>query len=364
MLGAGAAAFGVFVFLAFSTPCPAFAGGVYFVKDGDTLSGISRIFGVDADNLRRANRLEDDTVKPGDRIRIPDRVQESKPHVESARRLEKSSDLVLQTICREEKVYHAVSRGDTLSAISRRYSVELDELLRLNGLSERSKLSIGQKILIRRSGPKSHIVARGETLYGIATLAGVSVGELSRMNQLDGDRISIGQRLVLEPCDPCALAGSSPPPLETAAGSAAPIVATPEPSASASQRVIDLARTMLDIPYRFGGTTLRGIDCSAYVQRVFGLLDIKIPRTAREQYGVGSMIGRDDLAIGDLVFFKTYASFPSHVGIYIGDNLFIHASSMVRKVTIDSIELPYYRKRFLGARRLYFDESPAFAAAP
>jgi peptidoglycan endopeptidase LytE len=55
--------------------------------------------------------------------------------------------------------------------------------------------------------------------------------------------------------------------------------------------------------------------------------------------------------MGDLVFFKTYASFPSHVGIYLGNNLFIHASSRSRKVTIDSLETPYYFKRFIGAKR-------------
>jgi cell wall-associated NlpC family hydrolase len=128
--------------------------------------------------------------------------------------------------------------------------------------------------------------------------------------------------------------------------------------------VINLAKTMLDIPYRFGGTTLRGIDCSAYVQRVFSMLDIAIPRTAREQFSIGAQIGREELSVGDLVFFRTYASFPSHVGIYIGDAHFIHASSVVRKVTIDSLEQGYYRKRFLGGRRLVTDAAQAVASAP
>jgi cell wall-associated NlpC family hydrolase len=136
------------------------------------------------------------------------------------------------------------------------------------------------------------------------------------------------------------------------------------PAAAITQRVINLARTMLNVPYRFGGSTLRGIDCSAYVQRVFGLMDVRLPRTAREQFSVGARIGRDDLQVGDLVFFRTYASFPSHVGIYLGENLFIHASSMVRKVSIDSLDLPYYRKRFLGARRLIVDDAPAVASTP
>ena len=118
------------------------------------------------------------------------------------------------------------------------------------------------------------------------------------------------------------------------------------------QKLIRIAQAMLDIPYRFGGSSFLGIDCSGYVQKVFGLLDIMLPRTAREQFGRGKRVGKDELSIGDLVFFRTYAKFPSHVGIYLGDNRFIHASSTERKVTIDSLDAPYYVKRFVGARRL------------
>jgi cell wall-associated NlpC family hydrolase len=92
------------------------------------------------------------------------------------------------------------------------------------------------------------------------------------------------------------------------------------------------------------------------VQKVFGLLDIVLPRTAREQFRLGKRVCREDLSIGDLVFFRTYAKFPSHVGIYLGDNRFIHASSTDRKVTIDRMDAPYYFKRFIGGRRLPLDE--------
>jgi len=118
------------------------------------------------------------------------------------------------------------------------------------------------------------------------------------------------------------------------------------------EKLIRIAHKMLDIPYRFGGSSFLGIDCSGYVQKVFGLLDIVLPRTAREQFRLGKLVGKEELSIGDLVFFRTYAKFPSHVGIYLGDNRFIHASSKERKVTIDSLDAPYFIKRFMGARRL------------
>jgi hypothetical protein len=78
---------------------------------------------------------------------------------------------------------------------------------------------------------------------------------------------------------------------------------------------------------------------------------VSLPRTAREQYWVGEKVEPYDLQKGDLLFFHTYASYPSHVGIYLGDNKMIHASSRDRKVVISPIT-SYYRSRFIGAKRL------------
>ncbi|MHB8836676.1 MAG: C40 family peptidase [Candidatus Methylomirabilia bacterium] len=314
------------------------------------------------------NHLRGADISPGDRLRIPDKPAKPSPAGETSRLREASSDRVLQAVCREETVYHSVVRGDTLSSIASRYATALNSLLEINGLRKSARLAIGQKIIVRKSGPRTHTVARGETLTRIALRYGVEIGEIALLNRLDANSIAVGQRLVIEPCDPYAVAVSAPPPL-AGPGSDVPesgALTTPTTGSAGAltQRVIEFARTMLNVPYRFGGSTLRGIDCSAYVQRVFGFIDVQIPRTAREQYSVGERILRDDLQIGDLVFFRTYASFPSHVGIYLGENFFIHASSMVRKVAIDSMDRPYYRKRFIGARRLVVDDAPAVASTP
>jgi cell wall-associated NlpC family hydrolase len=369
---------------------PALAGGVYFVKDGDTLSEVARLFRTDVERLSDLNHLGGSEIRVGQKLRIPDpaprpvitqapQAPASTPaSAPATRRHDADAERVQQALCREETVYHTVAAGDTLFAISRRYGTDVGDLLRLNGLKRRSRLAIGQKILVRRSGPRTHTVAAGDTLYRLARRYHVPESDLVRLNHLDGAALDLGQRLLVEPCDPYAAAGAVPPPLggpATAPQSADGALAVGAPTAAATdvvpvaaegvtERVIKLARTMLDIPYRFGGTTMRGIDCSGYVQRVFAMIDLQLPRTAREQYAIGARIDRDELAVGDLVFFRTYASFPSHVGIYLGDNLFIHASSVVRKVTIDSIDLPYYRKRFLGARRLVVDDERALAAAP
>jgi len=368
MVFRGAGVLGCLLCLVISAPAPASAGGVYFVKAGDTLTGISRLFGVAVDRIQEMNNLRSADISPGDRLRIPDTSSKPDPVVEVSRTREVSSDRMLQAVCRDETVYHSVAKGDTLSAIASRYVTELDNLLQLNGLRKSARLAIGQKIIVRKSGPRTHTVARGETLTRVASRYGITAGEIVQLNRLDGNKITAGQRLVIEPCDPYAVAGSLPPPLGGPGSDGLETgdlkTTTAASSAALAQQVIKLARTMLNVPYRFGGSTLRGIDCSAYVQRVFRLIDIQIPRTAREQYSVGARIVRDDIQSGDLVFFRTYASFPSHVGIYLGENLFIHASSMVDKVTIDSMDRPYYRKRFIGARRLVVDDAPAVASTP
>jgi cell wall-associated NlpC family hydrolase len=112
------------------------------------------------------------------------------------------------------------------------------------------------------------------------------------------------------------------------------------------------AAEFLGTPYRFGGEGANGIDCSSFVQQVFREHQIELPRTAREQIRMGSEVARGDLKKGDLVFFHTYASFPSHVGIYMGEGKMIHASSAKGEVTVSDINSDYYRSHFIGAKRV------------
>ncbi len=114
----------------------------------------------------------------------------------------------------------------------------------------------------------------------------------------------------------------------------------------------------LGTPYRFGGTSRKSIDCSAFTQSIFvEAAEVKLPRTARWQYTLGEKIENlEELQFGDLIFFHTrsYAR-ASHCGIYLGDNLFAHASSRYG-VTVSSLESGYYNKRFIGGRRLTDEE--------
>ncbi len=123
------------------------------------------------------------------------------------------------------------------------------------------------------------------------------------------------------------------------------------------QAIVDVVMDWLGTRYHFGGTTRNGIDCSAFTGMVFRTAgNIELPRTATGQSGVGTRIrNREDLKFGDLIFFHTRRhARVSHVGIYLGDNLFAHSSSRYG-VTISSLESTYYSKRFIGASRI--DES-------
>ena len=130
-------------------------------------------------------------------------------------------------------------------------------------------------------------------------------------------------------------------------------------SASTSTSLISSAKTYIGTPYRYGGTTTSGFDCSAYVQRVFSDNGISIPRDTVSQYAKGTSVSKSDLETGDLVFFNTNGKRVSHVGIYMGDNNFIHASTS-QGVMISSINDPHYwGSKYIGARRV-----ENFASAP
>lgn len=116
--------------------------------------------------------------------------------------------------------------------------------------------------------------------------------------------------------------------------------------------IVDHARRYVGAPYRMGGTSARGIDCSGLVFSVFRDFGIALPRTSSAQAGFGRRVDRSELRPGDLIFFNTTGSGVSHVGIYSGRGEFIHASTRARRVRFDRLDNKYFRKRFVVARRV------------
>jgi cell wall-associated NlpC family hydrolase len=121
--------------------------------------------------------------------------------------------------------------------------------------------------------------------------------------------------------------------------------------------VLDRALDLVGIRYRRGGSTPEtGFDCSGFVRHVFAEgLGLVLPHNAREMSRSGEKVNRDELRPGDLVFFNTMRRAFSHVGIYLGDNRFIHAPASGSEVRVDDISSSYWVRHFNGARRIEVD---------
>ncbi|HBE78886.1 MAG TPA: glycoside hydrolase [Firmicutes bacterium] len=118
--------------------------------------------------------------------------------------------------------------------------------------------------------------------------------------------------------------------------------------------MLDYARSLLGIHYRYGGDSPRGFDCSGFIVYVLAKFGVNLPHEAALQMDTGEQVEtREDLIPGDLVFFKTMGSRTvNHVGIYLGDNCFIHAASGFGAVRISPLDSGYYFSRYVGGRRL------------
>ena len=208
----------------------------------------------------------------------------------------------------------------------------------------------------------SYVVNRGDTLSSISKKVGHSVEEIKRINSLhtsnlrigqvfsipkDQDRLDEGAEEVGDEGDIAGITQTEAEKGETPASSPLGKWNNPEER----NLLVRVVKTFLGVPYKLGGSTLKGIDCSAFVRKIYEIFNIELPRTTREQFSIGKKIGKEQLEEGDLVFFRRRGN-SSHVGIYIGDNQFVHASSYNRQVKIDYLDTPYYSKRFLRGVRV------------
>jgi len=219
-------------------------------------------------------------------------------------------------------------------------------------------------------------VKKGDTLYRIAEKAGLSVSDLRQINRLRGNGLKIGQKLTPKKSSPPTDAVPTEfTEIEVNPGLSAEEALDAEPVTEEAQAEVErrkmdsltllgkwsspdepkllvkVAMGFLGAPYRLGGFSIRGIDCSGLVKKIYEAFNIDLPRTAFEQSHIGMRVSRRELVEGDLLFFNTRRSF-GHVGIYIGNNKFLHAASRKRGVRVDSLNEPYYNRRFVRAVRL------------
>ncbi|HET7922734.1 MAG TPA: C40 family peptidase [Gammaproteobacteria bacterium] len=130
-----------------------------------------------------------------------------------------------------------------------------------------------------------------------------------------------------------------------------PDAAQPALQTVQGNRVVELARSELGVPYLYGGETPDGFDCSGLVQYVYAHAGIEVPRTANAQLYASHPVKRQMLRPGDLVFFEIAGNAQMHVGIYIGDGRFIHAPETGGKVSYAQLDNPYWKAHFISGGR-------------
>jgi cell wall-associated NlpC family hydrolase len=190
--------------------------------------------------------------------------------------------------------------------------------------------------------PSTYTVKRGDTLGAIARRHGISVAALARENDIrNPHRIRQGQEL----CIPQKVAQA--PSLRTKG-----LCDEAAAENDSGDALVDTALGYRGVPYRWAGMTTRGMDCSGLVARVLLSHGIRAPHSSRELYKLGTAVSRDQLRAGDLVFFNTRGRGISHVGIYVDDGKFVHASSSGGKVETDRLDTGYYQRQYVGARRV------------
>jgi cell wall-associated NlpC family hydrolase len=123
-------------------------------------------------------------------------------------------------------------------------------------------------------------------------------------------------------------------------------------SPKVGKRVVQAAQGVVGKPYRYGGASVKGFDCSGLVYFSYKKAGLKVPRTALSLYYNTKHIKKSELRKGDLVFFKLTRKKTSHVGIYAGKNRFIHAPSSGKKVMVSKLSDPYWREHFVVAGRI------------
>ncbi|MGC9167601.1 MAG: LysM peptidoglycan-binding domain-containing protein [Desulfurella sp.] len=359
----------------------------YTVEPGDTLTAISQKTGINMNIIKSLNPSIDwSNLQIGEEIVLRPSLQKEQTKLSN-------NDIYPKENQDINYIKYTVTPGDTLFSIAKTFSTTINELKKINSLTS-NNLSIGQTILVppkimaiksmqnnnssnetpiyqaknntdqQQNNDQSvaldnsetnnyslyldhYTVQKGDTLYQIAKKFNISVDDIVALNNLPNKEITVGEILLIPNNNNNKNIASIQKNYSTSEYS---LINKENPL---SERLIKYAKLFVGTPYQWGGTNLEtGVDCSGFVQDVFAKFHIDLPRTSSEQFNVGKPVSLSDIKPGDLLFFQTYpGTYPSHVGIYIGDDKFISALNQNTGVVISPLD-GYFLKRFVGARRV------------
>ena len=299
----------------------------YEVIKGDSLYRISKSFNMTPEALKELNGLKNDKIIIGQILKVPAEVPAAQvkavetPTIQSrpenavnTNKQEQPQIRQTQQIQKEMQTY-TVRQGDTISGIARSFNLGIKAITAANDLTNNNSIKIGQVLKIPTGNnvvTTMPQIAKSKEETSAAAAAVQRVANLKDLKSPASDgKLSVRDRLV------------------------------------------EAGFNLLGVRYRYGGTSEKtGLDCSALVKNLFAKFGLTLPRSSREQYKQGEKVTKEDLQKGDLVFFSSGGKTPTHVGIYIGGNQFLHAASKAKKVIVSDLGKTWYDLRYLGARRI------------
>ncbi|MDR4434546.1 C40 family peptidase [Bacillus tequilensis] len=319
------------------------SAGTYKVQLGDSLWKIANKVSMSVAELKVLNNLKSDTIYVNQVLKTKSTGSDT-----SSKDTQSHSDKPSPTTT------YKVKSGDSLWKIANSYNLTVQQIRNSNNLKS-DMLYVGQVLKLTgkaSSGSSSssssssnassgttttYTVKSGDSLWVIAQKYNVTAQQIREKNNLKTDVLRIGQKLVI--------AGKA---LSSGSSSSGSTSTSSSPSAKIN-KMIAAAKEQLGVPYRWGGTTPNGFDCSGFMYYALNKVTSVSRLTAAGYWNTMKSVSQP--AVGDFVFFTTYKAGPSHVGIYLGNGQFINANDS--GVVISNMNNSYWKQRYLGAKRYF-----------
>lgn len=285
----------------------------YTIQKGDTLSSIAHKHHTTIAKVRKTNGLKKgDIIRIGKVLKVP------------------TDAYVTYSNTSEEPMKYVIKKGDTLSSIAHKHHTSVTKIRKANALRQSQILKVGKILHIPQNNKANQFAKVNKPASNKKLVASLS--------SLDTIKLEEEKRE-----EPKTFAFTD---IFKSKG---------DKDADKCQRITSLAKTKLGKKYVWGASGYKNTyDCSSFTKFVYRNVGIDIPRTSIRQSKFGKFVKRSELKKGDLIFFDTSKKrkgYVNHVGIYLGDNKFIHASSAKKKVVITSLDKKFYSNRYKGARR-------------
>ncbi|MCD7033519.1 LysM peptidoglycan-binding domain-containing protein [Metabacillus sp. GX 13764] len=339
------------------------------VKAGDSLWLIAEKYKTSVTEIKLLNSLKGDIIYAGQVLKVKE-SKEAKPA--SAQQAKPSGQTNHQNISQGT---YRVAAGDSLWIISAKTKVTVQNLRSINQLKSdvifpgqimkltkgtvkgeakppaapASKPSAGQN---SPSQTDTYKVAAGDSLWSISAKMKVTIQELRTANELKSDTIYTGQVLKLTKVagTETSTPNQSGTPAANSGGKQDQGGSSSVQPGSQADRMIAEAKKQMGVPYRWGGNTSAGFDCSGFVYYALNKVTSISRLSAAGYWNVMKPVSEPQA--GDFVYFTTYKEGPSHMGIYLGDGNFLHASGS-KGVTISNLSESYWTSHYLGAKRFF-----------